>query len=220
MGTWFHLKNKETLVQISNSSLVKSIIIDFSVCSGKSSVFTTFGSTIFEFNGIKNNKCSLSYGLEAEMGNRSWYSCLVPTNLGKKSFYATDAVNLSELKPYCMNDVYPLYTGATWGKIQAITSPDFGPVTLIESFPFLNITNISEISDPFMKYYHNKLISTGWTQDMSREAGGPGSEISVYTKLDQFTVVSFSSEFTKQHPDAPSECPCNVQFKLMHGVKK
>jgi hypothetical protein len=90
----------------------------------------------------------------------------------------------------------------------------------VQSTPFTNVTNIASKSTLFTQYYHRKLIAAGWTPDMSREAGGPGAEISVYTRGDQFIVVSFSSLFRVQSPDAPSQCPCDVQFTLMNGVQR
>lgn len=115
-------------------------------------------------------------------------------------------------------DVYPLYTGAIWGDVQATSSPDFGSVMMVQSALFTDVTNIAKLSTPFTQYYHDKLIASGWIQDIKREAGGPGSEISVYTNGDRFIVVSFHSVFTVHHPDAPSECPCNVRFTLMTRI--
>jgi len=64
-----------------------------------------------------------------------------------------------------------------------------------------------------------KLTAAGWVRDMSREAGGPGAEVSVYTKGEQFIVVMFQSLFKVKHADAPSECPCDVTFSLMSGTQ-
>jgi hypothetical protein len=116
-------------------------------------------------------------------------------------------------------DVYPLYSGASWSPVEATTSPDYGEVSVIQSQPFINITDIAAKSTPFTTYYHDKLLHGGWVQDMQREAGGPGAEISVYTKGDQFVVVAFSSIFHDQKPDAPAQCPCDLRFSLMSGIE-
>lgn len=113
----------------------------------------------------------------------------------------------------------PLYSGATWGTPVATTSPDFGRVVQVQSAVFASTTNIAEISTPFTTYYHDNLLAAGWVQDMSREAGGPGAEMSVYTKGDQFVVVYFHSNFLVKHADAPSECPCDLTFTLMSGAE-
>ena len=115
-------------------------------------------------------------------------------------------------------DLYPLYPGASWGPVASTTSPDYGPVDVVQSTPFANLTDIAAKSTPFTAYYHALLLKAGWVQDMLREAGGPGSEVSVYTKGNQFIVVSFHSVFHVQSQDAPEECPCDLQFSLMSGV--
>lgn len=114
-------------------------------------------------------------------------------------------------------DVYPLYSGATWGEAEATTSPDYGPTTVVQSAPFTDTINIAALSTPFTQYYHDKLTAAGWAQDMMREAGGPGGEVSFYTKGDQFIVVEFHSVFKVKHVDAPSECPCDVTLGLSTG---
>src|SRR3989338_998334 len=116
-------------------------------------------------------------------------------------------------------DAYPLYAGVTWGAAVATTSPDYGPVTVVKSTAATDTTNIAAVSTPFTKYYEDKLRAAGWARDMMREAGGPGAEVSVYTKGDQFIVVMFQSLFKVKHADAPSECPCDVQFSLMSGTQ-
>ncbi len=114
--------------------------------------------------------------------------------------------------------LYPLYTDATWGSAVATTSPDYGPVAMVQSVPVSGITDIAGLATPFTQYYHDKLTAAGWTQDMSREAGGPGAESSVYTHDGQFVVVSFQSVFSIQSTDAPEACPCTVHFTLMSGA--
>jgi hypothetical protein len=121
--------------------------------------------------------------------------------------------------PMLSADLYPLYPSAAWGAAEATTSPDYGAIVRLDSDPFTNVTNIAAISQPFTAYYHDKLTEAGWLQDMSKEAGGPGAEVSYYTKRDEFAVVSFHSDFLVKHPDAPSECPCNVTFSLINGTE-
>ncbi len=120
--------------------------------------------------------------------------------------------------PAIASDIYPLYSGVSWKSMEATTSPDYGVVAVMESVPFANITNIAEKSTPFTAYYRDKLLHAGWAQDIKREAGGPGAQISVYTKGDQFVVVMFQSIFHVHPSDAPSQCPCDLQFSLMSGI--
>jgi hypothetical protein len=116
-------------------------------------------------------------------------------------------------------DLYPLYSGATWGTAVATTSPDYGQAVEVQSVPVTNTSDIAAISTPFTKYYDNKLKAAGWAPDISREAGGPGAEISAYTKGAQFVIVSFNSVFHVMPADAPEQCPCDVQLTLMSGAE-
>ena len=116
-------------------------------------------------------------------------------------------------------DVYPLYTGATWGEVASTTSPDYGQITVVQSVPFTDVTDIAEKSTPFEKYYEDKLIAAGWVRDDMRAASGPGANITYYTKGGQFVIVFFCSDFKVKHPDTPSECPCDVQFSLISGTQ-
>lgn len=114
--------------------------------------------------------------------------------------------------------LYPLYSSAQWSKAHEKVATD-GPGYEIVSNPFTDVTDIGAVSTPFTKYYLDKLTAAGWAPDMSREAGGPGAEVSYYTKGDQFIIVSFHSDFKVKHPDAPSECPCDVTLSLMSGTQ-
>lgn len=122
--------------------------------------------------------------------------------------------------PQSLNaDLYPLYAGVVWGPVQ--TSTVEGAVGYeVVSEPILNITNIAASSTPFYEYYQHKLTAAGWTQDMSREAGGPGAEVSVFTKGTEFIVVSFRSDFKVKPKDAPMRCPCDLTFTLVSGGVK
>lgn len=115
-------------------------------------------------------------------------------------------------------DLYPLYTGVTWGEVQAV-STERGPAYQMQSQPFTDVVNLGEKFVPFEQYYQDKLVKAGWTQDIQEEASGPGSEISVYRKGDQFIVVSYQSTFKVKHADAPSECPCDITFTLASGTQ-
>ena len=116
-------------------------------------------------------------------------------------------------------DVYPLYSGVAWQTAVATSTPEYGQVMQMQSAPVSNVTDISSVTKPFTEYYTDKMAAEGWTQDMSREAGGPGGEVSVYTKGAQFIVVMFSSVFHTQPTDAPEQCPCDVTLTLMSGTE-
>lgn len=116
-------------------------------------------------------------------------------------------------------DVYPLYSGATWGTAVATTSPDYGQVVQVQATAATNTMNIAAVSTPFTKYYDDKLTAAGWKQDIMEEASGPGANISFYRKGDQYIVVSFHSVFHVRQPDASVQCPCDVTLSLMSGTQ-
>ena len=120
--------------------------------------------------------------------------------------------------PALVSALYPLYTGVNWGSVTATTSPDYGTVAVLQSIPLTNITDIATKSTPFMSYNHTQLVHAGWVEDIQREAGGPGTETTVYKKGDQFIVTAFHSVFHDQQPSGPAQCPCDVQFTLMNGL--
>ena len=123
-------------------------------------------------------------------------------------------------EPLTLNaDLYPLYTAAVWGPVKTSTVEGAAGAE-VQSQPVENITNIAASSTPFTDYYRTKLTQEGWTQDMNREAGGPGAELSLYTKGNEFIIVSFSSVFHNKPKNAPETCPCDLQFTLISGSAK
>ena len=101
----------------------------------------------------------------------------------------------------------------------ATSSTDYGQVVEVRAMAATNTMDIAAASTPFTKYYNDKLTAGGWAQDMMKEAGGPGAEISVYKKGDQFIVVMFSSVFHVMPADAPEQCPCDVELMLASGTQ-
>lgn len=128
----------------------------------------------------------------------------------------TPAAPAEQATPQLDEALYPLYP-ARWSE-PAVTTADGAPVVEVEATAATDTTDIAAVTTPFTTYYRDKLASAGWQPDMSREAGGPGAEVSYYTKGDQFLIVSFHSVFKVQHPDAPSECPCDVTLQLASGT--
>lgn len=114
-------------------------------------------------------------------------------------------------------DVIPMYDGVTWGEPQVATS-DFGLQGVeVVSEPVFDVTNIAAITQPFEKYYHDKLLAAGWVMDNSKAAGGPGAEVIGYKKGSEYVILSYISDFKVDYPDAPSECPCDVTFAVFNG---
>lgn len=114
-------------------------------------------------------------------------------------------------------DLYPLYPGSVWGDVRSASTTD-GVGYRVDAQPVTQVMDIGAVFMPFVSYYEEKLIQAGWVRDMMREAGGPGSGVSVYTKGDAFTTVLYQATFHTKHDNAPSECPCDVQLSLMSGT--
>lgn len=147
-------------------------------------------------------------------------------SVGKTAYFVTDGTSLYEAP---IADAYPLYTGsgsniatriswATTTPVFATTTPSLIGVELV-SQPITNITDLATPSTPFMNYYRRALTAAGWTVDNMLAAGGPGAEITGYTKGSDYFIVSYTSDFKVKSADAPEQCPCDLTFSLFAGEK-
>ena len=121
-------------------------------------------------------------------------------------------------------EIYPLYSGISWGPemLATDTMPINGIQTVfagygITSQTVKNITNIAAVTMPFEKYYRNKLKAAGWAIDNNLLASGPGSDIVVYTKGDDYIVISFSTVFHAGGTNEPVQCPCDTTLSIFTG---
>ncbi len=142
-----------------------------------------------------------------------WFFFFNDQDISVEEGSETENVVGSEEEARLEADAYPLYAGAEWGEVQKLE----GGLTRVASKPVVDTTNITGVAMPFTEYYHEKLASAGWEQDLMREADGPGANMSYYVKDGRFIVVSFESEFKVKHDDAPSECPCDVTLSVTSG---
>lgn len=124
-------------------------------------------------------------------------------------------------------DIYPLPSGITWNEAQTATLAA-GDVNVastligikVESQPIQNITDLSAPSMPFDAYYQKKLTAAGWTVDNDLAAGGPGAEITGYTKGNEYIILEYSAVFKNQPADSPETCPCDLTFSVFEGTAK
>ena len=127
-------------------------------------------------------------------------------------------VHIAATPPHLSADVYPLYSGASWGAEQPKT--DMGITGYeVRATPVENISNIAAVSQPFEKYYADKLKAAGWTEDLSMAAGGPGASVTAYKKGNQYIVVSFSTAFHGGGANEPVQCPCDTTLSIFSGTK-
>ena len=82
-----------------------AITIDFGACPpGRGEVSGDFGSIKVEVWSLDINTCLMNYSSLAE-GGKPWTRCLVPKNLGNKTFIKTyKGVDFSEISKYCKLD--------------------------------------------------------------------------------------------------------------------
>lgn len=121
-------------------------------------------------------------------------------------------------------EIYPLYPGISWGPEMSATDtmPLNGIQTVftgygVTSQTVKNITNIAAVTTPFEKYYRNKLKAAGWVMDNYLLASGPGSNIVVYTKGDDYMVISFATVFHAGGVNEPVQCPCDTTLSIFNG---
>ncbi len=151
-------------------------------------------------------------------------------SVGKTAYFVTDGTSLYEAP---IAAAYPLYagsgvgvgsssaTGISWATptpVFATTTPSLIGVEIV-SQPIMNITDLATPSTPFMNHYRRALTATGWTVDNMLAAGGPGAEITGYTKGSDYFIVSYTSDFKVKSADAPEQCPCDLTFSLFAGKK-
>jgi heat shock protein HslJ len=115
-------------------------------------------------------------------------------------------------------DVYPAYPNLTWGKENLQTYKDISGVETVSS-PITNISDLSAVSAPFLKYYKDKLTPLGWTVDNSLAAGGPGSELVGYKKGSEYIILKFTTLFKGGGTNEPVQCPCDISFSVFSGSK-
>ena len=126
-------------------------------------------------------------------------------------------VHITATAPQLTADAYPLYAGATWGTEQS--KIDMGITGYkISATPVENISNIAGVTQPFEKYYADKLKAAGWAEEPSLAADGPGASITAYRKGNEFIVISFSTDFKGGGKDEPVQCPCNTTLSVFSGV--
>lgn len=150
------------------------------------------------------------------MNKKTWYWIILIVIVGAAAWYGWTSGfgHTTRLDA----DVYPLYSGVTWGKATATTSPGLGQISEVQALAASGTMDIASVTQPFTKYYSQKLEAAGWTADPAMDAGAPGAEISVYEKDKQFIEVAYGSFFHNISADAPEQCPCDVTFTLASGT--
>ena len=77
-----------------------------------------------------------------------------------------------------------------------------------------NVTDLGTVFAPFEAYYRAKLMSLGWSEDISLAAGGPGSGLTVYRKGSAFVAVQYQTAFSQGGISTPEQCPCSITLSL------
>jgi hypothetical protein len=134
-------------------------------------------------------------------------------SLGRTATSTVVTTTPSTTTSHLSSDVYPLYTGVTWGGEQQGSLESLSGYG-VNSVPVTNVTDLATVFTPFDRYYANKLLGAGWTIDNSRAADGPGSSITAYQKGGKYIFVSHNAVFKGTLPNQPVQCPCDVTLSV------
>jgi|GEM_PF-5333891 len=116
-------------------------------------------------------------------------------------------------------DLFPLYSGVNWSQPTLLQHSETSNEWQVTSDIIPDQTNIYAVTQPFTDYYEAKLTGLDWSHDMMREASGPGSNVSYYTKDNRFIILAFQSDFKIKNENAPVECPCDIHFTITSGTE-
>jgi hypothetical protein len=152
------------------------------------------------------------------IGLSAWWFIKPATRVPPASSTATTTPEATTTNENLLPDVYPLYSGVSWGDESTTTYEQFSGYQLTSAIQ-PDITNIAGISVPFENYYATKLVAAGWSIDNSLAAGGAGSEIIAYKKGNDEIIISYNSLFNMGSPNSPAQCPCEVTLQIFSGSK-
>ncbi len=134
----------------------------------------------------------------------------IQTRAPAKVPVATSDVTLNQ-------DLYPLYSGVSWGAPAAesflISTTTYTGVS-IASVPVTNTMDPASIFTPFESYYDQKLKALGWSIANELAAGGHVGGQTGYRKEGQVVLTRFHIDYHNVPSNAPSECPCDVTLSL------
>jgi hypothetical protein len=145
-----------------------------------------------------------------------------PPSVGISKYFVVAENELYEVP----GDIYPLPNTISWNDayLATTTLPDTTSDAKIlvgiaaNSSPITNITDLSAASQPFEEYYHAKLTASGWMEDNTFAAGGPGSTIAGYKKGNDYIITGYTSVFKNKGQDSPETCPCDMTFSVFSGT--
>lgn len=97
------------------------------------------------------------------------------------------------------------------------------------SNPIRNPTNkfddTSKLIEQFYEEFEKQIqVDTSWNEVLSLQADGPGSSQTGYRRTndsgrEEYIIFSYHTEYEREVPDSPNECPCSIVFKIFKGVQ-
>ena len=119
-----------------------------------------------------------------------------------------------------VSDVYPMYGDISWEAeekvVKELQDQKFSGYEK-KSKKIEGVSNLAEVFGPFQQYYSDKLITSGWVQNINYSADGPGSSLWVYEKEGKYIIFSYHSTAVNKALNAPMSCPCDMEFSIFTG---
>lgn len=123
--------------------------------------------------------------------------------------------------PTLSQDLYPLYSGATWNAPEP-ESVTIGSTTLtgasVSSVPVTDTMDPGSIFTPFEEYYASKLAALGYAVDNYLAAGGHVGGQTGYRKGGTTILTRFHIDYHTVSSTSPSTCPCDVTLSLFSSA--
>ena len=135
---------------------------------------------------------------------------------------SAESAQFSITHPTLSQDLYPLYSGASWGA-PAAESFVIGTTTYsgasVASAATTGTMNPGSVFTPFQNYYDQKLKALGWKVANDLAAGGHVGGQTGYRKDGAVILTRFNIVYHTTPANAPSECPCDVTLSLFSSAQ-
>jgi hypothetical protein len=135
---------------------------------------------------------------------------------------SAESAQFTIMHPKLDENLYPLYSGAEWGAIEAenlvIGSTTYRGASL-DSLAIPAGMNPADVFMPFEQYYEKKLRDAGWTVANDLAAGGHVGGQTGYRKNGDVILTRFRIDYQNKPADAPSKCPCDVTLSLFSTAR-
>jgi hypothetical protein len=152
----------------------------------------------------------------------------IPAPIAPASEKAVATTIATKITSHTIESVYPLFSdGISWSPKVAVNLPArslYNPTKQtivgyqVTSLPTASTEDIGGTVEPLRNHYNQILLKDGWKIDINFHADGPGGSVWGFRKGDEVLILSYTSTFFNNQPDAPAQCPCTVVFTIIGGT--